>query len=91
MIIELLQRAYRKYRQTKHNIPAANSTKMVAQAIIKNINKKIVNDVVKRVHVPAEFDNREDLMKVGDKLQRIINNQLTCICIAEEGNFASFI
>jgi len=88
MIIELWQRAYRKYRQTKYNIPPENSNKMVAQAIIKNINKKIVNNVINRADIPV--DNRKDLMKVGDQLRRMINNKLTCICIEDEG-IASFI
>jgi len=90
-IIEYLQKAYRKYHQRKQNdMPSGNVVNIMVQAIVKNINKKIVNDVIKRADIPAEFDNRENLMEVGDKLQRTINNKLTRVHIAEEG-IASFI
>ncbi|XP_070160877.1 uncharacterized protein [Polyergus mexicanus] len=83
----IIQKAYRRYRQKKnnYNTPRIESTRsMVAEAIVKNLNQKVFDEIMNRVDIPTEFGNRKDLTKASEELQRTLKDRLTHARIKEE-------
>ncbi|GAB1865431.1 RIIa domain-containing protein [Camponotus japonicus] len=84
----IIQKAYRRYRQKKnnYNTPRIESTRsMVAEAIVKNLHQKIFDEVITHADIPTEFDNRKNLTKASEELQRTLKDRLTHVRIMEEG------
>ncbi|KYQ49918.1 hypothetical protein ALC60_11093 [Trachymyrmex zeteki] len=81
-----IQKAYRRYRERKNNSkPSVESTRSaVAEAILKNLQQKVFDEVMTRADIPAEFGNREDLTKAGEELQRAFKDRLTRARLAQE-------
>lgn len=58
----------------------------MADAIVKNLHQKMFDDVITHADIPTEFDNRENLTKASEELQRTPNDRLTRVRIMEEGD-----
>lgn len=76
-------------RRSTYNVSRLESTKpMVVEAILKNVYQRVLDGVVSRADIPAEFGSREDLAEAGEELERAFRNRLTCACITtEDGDF----
>lgn len=55
----------------------------MAEAILKNLQQKVFDEVMTRADIPAEFGNREDLTKAGEELQRAFKDRLTRARLAQ--------
>ncbi|EGI63642.1 hypothetical protein G5I_07980 [Acromyrmex echinatior] len=80
-----IQKAYRQYRKNKNNSksPVESTRSTVTEAILKNLHQKLFDEVMTRANIPAEFGNREDLMKAGEELQRALKDRLTLARLAQ--------
>lgn len=63
---------------------------MVVEAIVKNLHRRVLDGVVSRANIPAEFGSREELAEAGEELERAFRNRSARACVTEEdGDFFS--
>lgn len=81
-----LQRAYKRYRSRRntYNVSRLESARpMVAEAVLKNLHRRVLDGIVSRANIPAEFGSREELAEAGEQLERAFRDRLTRACITE--------